>query len=63
MELPNRQLGDHEVAAIVSAAVIELLSSVSAQESKIEQDSTSWRFSGRWWNQPVALGRRRPGVR
>ncbi len=51
---------EETVAAVVSAAVIEILSRRRVVETKVAQDSVAWRFSGRWWNQPIAIGRRRP---
>ncbi len=60
METFNDQLAEEEVVAIVSAAVTELIASRRRVESELEQDSTTWRFSGRWWNQPIAIGRKRP---
>lgn len=51
-----------EIIAVVSAAVAELVAGGRAVELQVDQDSLRWRFSGRWWNQPIAIGRRRPGL-
>lgn len=51
---------DAEVLAIISAAVGVLLSSRPPSQSPLEQDVPNWRFSGRWWNEPIAVRRSHP---
>ncbi|MDA8080793.1 MAG: hypothetical protein M0Z96_04165 [Actinomycetota bacterium] len=51
---------DEEAAAIISVAVREILSRRKSIKNQVAQDELAWRFSGRWWNQPVAVGRKRP---
>ncbi len=63
MDLADEQLSDNEAVAIISAAVREVLSRRSSTEAKVPQDLPAWRFSGRWWNQPVPIGRSRPTLR
>ncbi|MCL5076801.1 MAG: hypothetical protein M1288_01585 [Actinobacteria bacterium] len=50
---------DQEVAAIIAAAVHQLMSSSKSSSLPLKQDDTNWRFSGRWWNKPVTA-RSRP---
>ena len=50
---------DEEVAAIVSA--IEALWPTAATSAADDaRRSPVWRFSGRWWSQPIPLRRARP---
>ncbi len=51
---------DEEAVAIITAAVREILSRRGSLQTQVAQDELAWRFSGRWWNQPVATGRKRP---
>ena len=51
---------DEEAVAIITAAVREILSRRRSLQTQVAQDELAWRFSGRWWNQPVATGRKRP---
>jgi hypothetical protein len=52
---------DEEAAAIVAA--VELLWPQAASGSPTESRRGSvWRFSGRWWSQPIPLRRARPWV-
>ncbi len=49
---------DEEAAAIVAAAqALWPRPSAAADQSAPEP---AWRFSGRWWNRPVAQARQRP---
>ncbi len=63
MDFADEQLSDNEAVAIISAAVREILSRKGSTEAKIPQDLSAWRFSGRWWNHPVPIGRSRPTLR
>lgn len=50
---------DDEAAAI--AAAIEVLWPRQAGETEREpRRGSAWRFSGRWWSQPIPLRRARP---
>ncbi|MGI9053039.1 MAG: acyl-CoA carboxylase epsilon subunit [Ilumatobacteraceae bacterium] len=50
---------DEEAAAIVAA--IELLSPRPAADQRGDaRRPPVWRFSGRWWTQPIPLRRGRP---
>jgi hypothetical protein len=52
---------DEEVVAIVAA--VEALWPRAAVDSAAEaRRSSVWRFSGRWWSQPIPLRRARPWV-
>jgi hypothetical protein len=50
---------DEEVAAMVGAMEVLWPKSVIAAESASRQRS-AWKFSGRWWSQPLPLRRARP---
>ncbi|MET0145418.1 MAG: hypothetical protein ABW328_11640 [Ilumatobacteraceae bacterium] len=52
---------DEEVAAI-SAAVDALWPRAGAAGSARVPRPPVWRFSGRWWSQPIPLRRARPWV-
>lgn len=46
-----------EALAIIAAAVEIVLSSRPQSKPQLEQDLPRWRFSGRWWNEPIAVKR------
>ena len=48
------------VLAAIVAAVEEAWPRPSPADDEIQPRYPSWRFSGRWWTQPVAMSRRRP---
>ncbi len=60
LEFTEGELDDEEAVAIISAAVREILSRRRTLQTQVAQDELAWRFSGRWWNEPVATGRKRP---
>ena len=47
---------DEEAAAIAAALTVALAGGAAAPET----EPPRWRFSGRWWAQPIPLRRRRP---
>jgi hypothetical protein len=49
------------LAAIV-AAVEESWPRPRPVDDDVRTKRPAWRFSGRWWTQPVAMSRRRPVV-
>jgi hypothetical protein len=49
---------DDEEAAIVAA--VELLWPRPAASDGPAQRPSAWKFSGRWWSQPIPLRRARP---
>jgi hypothetical protein len=49
---------DEEAAAIVAA--VELLWPKPAADDWSSRRQTAWKFSGRWWSQPIPLRRARP---
>ncbi len=57
------QPSDEEAIAAIVAAFQSLVPSPSGDPSSYESDaaqSNSWRFSGRWWSEPLVLRRSRP---
>ena len=52
---------DEEVAAIV-AAIEQLWPRAVAGPADDMRRPSVWRFSGRWWSQPIPLRRGRPWV-
>jgi hypothetical protein len=52
---------DEEVAAI-AAAVDALWPRPSVDAGVDARHPSGWRFSGRWWSQPIPLRRARPWV-
>jgi hypothetical protein len=53
---------DPAVLAAIVAAVEEAWPRPAPPDTA-RSGPPAWRFSGRWWNQPVALRRQRPMVR
>jgi hypothetical protein len=49
---------DEETAAIVAA--VELLWPRPGAPDGPARRSSAWKFSGRWWSQPIPLRRARP---
>jgi len=49
-----------EMLAVVAAAAALLLAPRAAPTGVPGDDRSAWRFSGRWWNGPVAARRERP---
>lgn len=49
-----------EEAAVIMAATEALWPRPVIVVDEPEERSTAWRFSGRWWNKPVATRRARP---
>lgn len=49
-----------EEAAVIMAATEALWPRPVLVVDEPEERSTAWRFSGRWWNKPVATRRARP---
>jgi len=60
--LRPRPMPDADVLAAIAAAV-ELAWPRPAPADQHDPVHTAWRFSGRWWNKPVPLGRARPWAR
>lgn len=55
------QLTAEEEIAAVTAAITLALSRRSVEDATLRAvDTTSWRFSTRWWNQPAPVLRGRP---
>jgi hypothetical protein len=52
---------DDEVAAIVAAVELLWPRAVVEPADEVRRPSV-WRFSGRWWSQPIPLRRARPWV-
>lgn len=53
-------LTDDEAAALVAFVYLELFDMPSPQHyEQPKQTQSNWRFSGRWWAQPVPLRRSR----
>ncbi|MDA0298716.1 MAG: hypothetical protein O3A54_08500 [Actinobacteria bacterium] len=50
-----------EQEAIAIAAALEALWPKVQPATERETPDTSWRFSGRWWNDSTATRRSRPG--
>lgn len=48
-----------EEAAAIAAALLMVLSAGGDDEEPASTDPR-WRFSGRWWNRPMPMGRPRP---
>jgi|APDOM4702015248_1054824.scaffolds.fasta_scaffold460566_2 hypothetical protein len=48
-----------EEAAAIAAALLTVLSGGGDDDEPASADPR-WRFSGRWWNRPLAMGRPRP---
>ena len=48
-----------EEAAAIAAALLVVLSGGGDDEESAPADPR-WRFSGRWWNRPMPMGRPRP---
>jgi hypothetical protein len=59
--LPRPTPPPEVLAAIAAAAELLWTRPAAAEEPKPEHDG--WRFSGRWWAQPVAMRRARPWAR
>jgi hypothetical protein len=53
---------DPEVMAIITAAAQLLLTPPAPPEAENPRHD-AWRFSGRWWAQPVTMRRSRPWAR
>ncbi len=51
---------EEEAVAILAAHEALWPKPVVLAERPAPRRSRSWRFSGRWWNRPVPLGRDRP---
>lgn len=51
---------DEEAVAIVAAMEVLWPKPVVAAPPVASGRSTTWRFSGRWWNKPIAARRERP---
>jgi hypothetical protein len=49
---------DEEAAAIVAA--VEALWPVPGAPDGLARRPSAWKFSGRWWSQPIPLRRARP---
>jgi hypothetical protein len=49
---------EEEAAAIVAA--VELLWPQVAGDERSSRRQSAWKFSGRWWTQPIPLRRARP---
>lgn len=49
---------DEEAAAIAAALVVTL--SGGGDDEEAAPADPRWRFSGRWWNRPMPMGRPRP---
>ncbi|TAN29668.1 MAG: hypothetical protein EPN30_01960 [Actinomycetota bacterium] len=62
MEFTEAELSDDEAVALIAAAMKEILARRGSAVAEIPQDTSAWRFSGRWWNQPIPIGRYRPTV-
>ena len=55
---------DADVLAVIAAAVDAAWPRpVAAAAAEPEPAHRSWRFSGRWWNKPIPVGRERPSSR
>jgi hypothetical protein len=52
---------DDEAAAIATALEV-LWPRAAAEASSDARRPSVWRFSGRWWSQPIPLRRARPWV-
>ncbi|NNN18724.1 MAG: hypothetical protein HKL84_02595 [Acidimicrobiaceae bacterium] len=63
MDVADGQLDDEAAVAVITAAVMEILSKRKSGQNPVPQDPSGWRFSGRWWNEPITLGRSRPTLR
>jgi hypothetical protein len=50
------------VLAAIIVAVEQSWPRPPAGDDDVQTRHPAWRFSGRWWNQPVAMSRRRPVV-
>ena len=50
---------DDEAAAIAAALVVGWPRPAADDEDGPQSDPR-WRFSGRWWNRPLAVSRQRP---
>jgi len=62
LALRPRPEPDADVLAAIAAAV-ELAWPRPAPADQHNPVHAAWRFSGRWWNKPVPLGRARPWAR
>lgn len=51
-----------EEAAAIAAAVEALWPRPTVAERVTERQPGVWKFSGRWWSQPIPLRRARPWV-
>ena len=51
---------DEEAAAIVAA--VELLWPRAPADDVAGRRQSAWKFSGRWWTQPIPLRRARPWI-
>jgi hypothetical protein len=51
---------DEEAAAIMAATEALWPRPVILAATTPTRRNTSWRFSGRWWNKPIAARRERP---
>jgi hypothetical protein len=49
---------EEEAAAIVAA--VELLWPRATADDRSGRRQSAWKFSGRWWTQPIPLRRARP---
>jgi hypothetical protein len=49
---------EDEAAAIVAG--VELLWPRRADDDAVTRRQSAWKFSGRWWTQPIPLRRARP---
>lgn len=62
MDVSITQAATSEEAAAIVAAVEALWPTPIARGDGPERRAAVWRFSGRWWSQPIPLRRARPWV-
>jgi hypothetical protein len=62
LDLLARPGPEPEVMAVITAAA-QLLWPVPGAPEALEPVHDAWRFSGRWWAQPVTMRRARPWTR
>ncbi|SHE42382.1 hypothetical protein SAMN02745225_00564 [Ferrithrix thermotolerans DSM 19514] len=53
-------LEEEEIAVVLSAIEMTRRARQTDKTVKQQADPTFWRFSSRWWNAPVSVGRARP---
>lgn len=55
------EISEGDMAAAVISAYLMLRSAEVDGFEEVEQDSSDWRFSSRWWNSKMPTFRSRPG--